>query len=191
MAQEALQVVGFAGSLRKGSVNRLLLRAAARAAPSGMSVIELDMSGVPMFNEDEETAGPPEGAVRFKEAVVAADGLLIVTPEYNSGTTAVTKNALDWASRRSRPGNVLDGKPVAIMSMSGGPNGNGQNARAQVRQAILFPGAVPMPRWDVGAPGGAANFDEAGNLINEALAQRVTQAMVRFAEWIRLVAPWE
>ncbi len=190
MAQEALQVVGFAGSLRKGSVNRLLLRAAARLAPSDMSVAELDVSGVPMFNEDEETAGPPEGAVRFKEAVAAADGLLIVTPEYNSGTTAVTKNALDWMSRRSRPGNVLDGKPVAIMSMSGGPNGNGQSARTQVRQTILFPGAVPMPRWDVGSPGGASNFDEAGNLVNEALAERVAQAMARFAEWIRTVSRW-
>lgn len=190
MAQEALRVVGFAGSLREGSVNRLLLRAAARLAPSDMAVAELDVSGVPMFNEDEETAGPPEGAVRFKEAVAAADGLLIVTPEYNSGTTAVTKNALDWMSRRSRPGNVLKGKPVAIMSMSGGPNGNGQNARAQVRQAILFPGAVPMPRWDVGSPGGAANFDEAGNLVNEALAERVTHAMARFAEWIRTVSRW-
>ncbi|MDE2766438.1 MAG: NAD(P)H-dependent oxidoreductase [Chloroflexota bacterium] len=191
MAQEALQVAGFAGSLRKGSVNRLLLHAAMRLAPGGIAVTELDISAVPLFNEDEETAGPPEAAVRFKEAVAAADGLLIVTPEYNSGTTAVTKNLLDWASRRSRPGNVLTGKPVAIMSMSGGPNGIGMYARAQVRQTILFPGAVPMPRWDVGAPNGAANFDEAGNLINEALAERITQAMARFADWIRLVAPWE
>ena len=190
MAEEALQVVGFAGSLRKGSVNRLLLRAATRLAPSDMAVTELDVSGVPLFNEDEETAGPPEGAVRFKEAVAAADGLLIVTPEYNSGMPAVTKNALDWASRGSRPGDVLTGKPVAIMSMSGGPNGNGQSARAQVRQTILFPGAVPMPRWDVGSPGGTANFDEAGNLTNEALAGRVAQTMTRFAEWIRLVSRW-
>ena len=191
MVHEALQVAGFAGSLRKGSVNRMLLRAAIRLAPADMTVAELDISAVPLFNEDEETAGPPEAAVRFKQAVAEAHGLLIVTPEYNSGATAVTKNLLDWASRRSAPGNVLSGKPVAIMSMSGGPNGNGMNARAQVRQAIQFPGAVPMPRWDVGAPHGAANFDDAGNLTNQALAERVTQAMARFADWIRLVAPWE
>src|SRR5262245_62996299 len=93
-------IAGFAGSLRKASFNRALLRAAVEAAPAAQLRIEVcDLSEVPLYNGDVEALGLPEAVQKLREAVTRADGLLIATPEYNWGVPAVTKNALDWLSR--------------------------------------------------------------------------------------------
>ena len=102
MSTKPVKVVAFAGSLRRESLNRLLLQAAISLAPEGMVIEELDIHDIPLFDEDMEIDGPPQSVISFKESVGAADGLLIVTPEYNWGIPAVTKNLIDWASRRSR-----------------------------------------------------------------------------------------
>lgn len=183
-----LNVVGFAGSLRDASFNRLLLRAAVGLAPDGMTIGVHDIAAIPLYNRDDEEAGVPQPVLDFKTAIAEADGLLVVTPEYNFGLPAVTKNALDWASLRSGPGNVLADKPVAIMGMAGGVNGTTAMARSAVRQTLTFPGAIPMPRGDVGLSGGAANFDETGALTNESARVRVLTALEAFADWIRFLA---
>ena len=189
MPDRPLKVVGFAGSLRKASLNKMLLEAAVRVAPEGMSIAELDIRDVPLYNGDIDGEGAPQPVLDLKQSIGKADGLLIVTPEYNWGIPAVTKNVIDWASRRqSPPGNVLMDKPVSIMSISAG-FGIGAYTRGQLRAVLISPRAVPMPYGDVGVSGGMANFDEEGNLIDEEVRDRIVENLTAFADWIRKVSP--
>ena len=189
MTDNPLKVAAYAGSLRKASLNKLLLAAAARLAPGGMVIEELDISDVPLYNGDLDGEGAPPPVLDVKQAIADADGLLIVTPEYNWGMPAASKNVIDWASRRqSPPGNVLMDKPVAIMSISGGM-GIGAYVRAQTRAVLISPRAVPIPYGDVGVAGGASNFDEEGNLVNEAVHNSIVEYLTAFADWIRKVSP--
>jgi len=186
MLPSSLKVVAVAGSLRRASFNRLLLRSAIFLAPQGMVIEELDIHDIPLFNQDLEEEGPPQAVIGFKESVAAADGLLIVTPEYNYGIPAVTKNLIDWASRAStHPGNVLLDKPVSIMAISSSSRGRGPKARSHVREVLVFPRAIPMPSGDVGLSGGQSNFDSHGNLGDEAARTQVIQNLVAFAAWIQ------
>ncbi|HEX2644817.1 MAG TPA: NADPH-dependent FMN reductase, partial [Thermoanaerobaculia bacterium] len=89
-------MLAFAGSLRRASYNRSLVRAAQEVAPAGMAVTLHDIGEIPLYNEDVEQAGEPDAVARFKQAIREADGLLIATPEYNHGVPGVTKNAIDW-----------------------------------------------------------------------------------------------
>src|SRR2546428_8011970 len=99
MADGPIRVLGFAGSLRQGSYNRALLRAAQALAPEGMAIETFDLAAVPLYNGDVEARGDPDGVAAFKQAIRAADAVLMVTPEYNHGVPGVMKNAIDWASR--------------------------------------------------------------------------------------------
>lgn len=180
------KVVAFAGSLRKESLNRTLLRCAISSTPENMTIEQLDIYDVPLYNGDIEEQGPPKSVIDFKESIAAADGLLIVTPEYNYGVPAVTKNLIDWASRRnSHPGNVLSNKPVAIMTVTASTRGNGALARSQVREVLVAPGAIPMPAAGFGLGGGQSNFDSSGNLVNESVLTQLQQTLSAFADWIQ------
>ena len=180
-----LRVVSFAGSLRKGSLNRMLQLSAAALAPAGMIVEELDIFDVPLFNADVEDNGPPDSVIKFKESIAGSDGLLIISPEYNYSMPAVTKNLIDWASRRiSHPGNVLLGKPVCIMSVTGGATSNGAKGRAHVRESLIYPGAITMPGPDVGLSGGGSNFNDRGDLIGDVVISQVKKNMSSFRDWI-------
>src|SRR5687768_5607295 len=96
---EPIRILGVAGSLRRGSLNRALLRAAAELAPEGVSIEMFDLLAVPLYNGDIEAGGDPEGVVALKAAIREADGVLFGCPEYNHGVPGVMKNAVDWASR--------------------------------------------------------------------------------------------
>src|SRR5438132_11485489 len=98
----SIRVLGFAGSLRQGSYNRAILRAAVERAPEGLTIETFDLAAVPLYNGDVEAQGDPAGVTTFKRAIRAADGVLMVTPEYNHGVPGVMKNAVDWASRPPR-----------------------------------------------------------------------------------------
>ncbi len=186
-SEVTLQITGVAGSLRAASLNKKLLSAASNLAPENMFIHEQDISSIPLYNADLEFNGAPEPVVEFKKAILESDGLLIVTPEYNFGLPAVTKNLIDWASLKSHPGNVLYRKPIAIMGIGGGTRGNTSLARMEVRQTVVFPGALPMPNADVGISGGASNFDSSGTLIDEDAIQRVTEYLVSFKHWIEFI----
>src|ERR1039457_2440958 len=93
-----LNILGIAGSLRKSSYNRGLLRAARQLAPEGVSVEIFDLDGIPLYNQDDD-GNPPARVMEFKERIRAADAILFVTPEYNYSIPGVLKNAIDWASR--------------------------------------------------------------------------------------------
>jgi chromate reductase len=131
-----LKVLAFAGSLRQGSYNRALLRAAQAFAPEGMVIDIFDLAPVPLYNGDVEAEGDPPGVAAFKDAIRAADAVLMVTPEYNHGVPGVMKNAVDWASRPPRDA-PLAAKAVGIIGASPGMTGSARG-QSQLRQAFEF-----------------------------------------------------
>ena len=121
-----VHILGISGSLRKGSFNTGLLRAAQELAPEGMEIAIFDLKDIPLYNGDVEAEGDPESVTALKEAIRNSDGVLFASPEYNHGITGVLKNAIDWASRDRDEGS-LNGKPAAIV----GAGGVSATARAQ------------------------------------------------------------
>jgi chromate reductase len=130
----AERIVAFAGSLRGGSFNRALIRAAQELAPKGMTIESIELGDLPFYNADVEAEGDPPAVGRFKTSLRKADGLLIATPEYNDGIPGVLTTAIDWGSRL--PGHApLAGKPVALMGASPSQIGT---ARAQLHLRQLL-----------------------------------------------------
>ncbi|MDJ1159900.1 NADPH-dependent FMN reductase [Chelatococcus sp. SYSU_G07232] len=126
------KLIGISGSLRRGSFNTALLRATSQLVPDDTVLAVETIHGIPLYDGDVEAAeGIPERVAALKEAIVAADGLLLVTPEYNNSLPGVFKNAIDWLSRPPADiGRVFGGKPVALMGASPGGFGTilSQNA---------------------------------------------------------------
>jgi chromate reductase, NAD(P)H dehydrogenase (quinone) len=162
MANE-ISILGIAGSLRKGSYNKLVLRAAQKLAPAGASIEIFELDGIPGFNQDEEK-NPPRKVADLKVRARAADAILFVTPEYNYSIPGVLKNAIDWASRPYGD-SAWAGKPVAVMGASIGVIGT---ARAQyhLRQCFVFLDMDPvnLPEVMINAP---KSLDEHGNLTDD------------------------
>jgi chromate reductase, NAD(P)H dehydrogenase (quinone) len=166
-----MRILGIAGSLRRGSHNRRLLRAASELLPSGVELVEWDnLAGIPAFDEDLES-DPPEPVLEFFRAIQDADALLIATPEYNASIPGALKNALDWASRPF-PENVLKNKPVAVVGASTGLFG-AVWAQAETRKALKASGAHPV---ETELPVGMADyaFADDGTLSDPELTQRYT-----------------
>jgi NAD(P)H-dependent FMN reductase len=119
-----LELIGLSGSLRRNSFNSALLRAATGLMPEGSKLTVESIREIPLYDGNVEAEGIPEAVARLKETIVAADGLLLVTPEYNNSVPGVFKNAIDWLSRpASDARRVFGGKPVALMGASPGAFG--------------------------------------------------------------------
>jgi chromate reductase, NAD(P)H dehydrogenase (quinone) len=132
-----MRVLGIAGSLRRDSHNRKLLRAAAYALPPEWELVEWSGLGeVPAFDEDLEGGNVPAAVQALRDAIDDADAVLIATPEYNASVPGALKNALDWASRPFET-NVFRGKPVLVIGASTGLFG-AVWAQAEVRKALKF-----------------------------------------------------
>lgn len=179
---DPIRILGMSGSLRRGSYNTAALRAALRLAPEGITVEAFDIAPIPLYNEDVRAQGLPEAVSRFRDALRAADAVLIVTPEYNYSMPGVLKNAIDWASRP--PEQPFDGKPVAIMGASPGMLGT---ARAQyhLRQSLVFLNALVINRPEVMIARANERFDEAGNLTDQATGEMITKLLGALADWTR------
>ncbi len=177
-----VKILGFAGSLRKGSFNKMLLRAAVEVAPEEVELEVFDLDGIPPFNQDLEN-NPHEKVKTFKEKVKAADGLLIVTPEYNYSVPGVLKNALDAASRPYGT-SPFEGKPVAIMGASIGMLGT---ARAQyhLRQTMVFFNAFPLNRPEIMVPFAEKKFDTAGKLTDDMTREKIKELLVELVKWCK------
>lgn len=177
-----IKVLGFAGSLRKASTNRGLLRAAETVLPAGVSLEIFDLAPIPLYNGDVEAAGMPEPVHAFREAIRAADALLIACPEYNYSVSGVLKNAIDWASRGADQ--PLAGKPVAIMGASAGMMGT---ARAQyhLRQICVVVNLLPLNRPELFVPSAGSKFAADGTLTDESLLPRIGGLLEGLAAWTR------
>jgi chromate reductase len=136
------KILGFVGSLREGSYNKALMRAADELLPENVELEVFDLVGFPLFNQDFEKQ-PPQAVREFKEEIRKADAILIATPEYNYSIPGVLKNAIDWASR-PHGDNAFESKPVAIMSASIGKLG-GARAQYHLRKSFIFQHAPDQP----------------------------------------------
>jgi chromate reductase len=134
-----MRVLGISGSLRRDSLNSALVRAAAERLPAGVELVEFErLADVPPYSEDAE-AGPAPDAVReLREAIRAADAVLIATPEYNHSIPGQLKNALDWASRPAGE-SALNGKPAVAIGASKSMFG-GVWAQAELRKVLAAMG---------------------------------------------------
>ena len=169
-----MRILGIAGSVRRGSHNRKLLRAAGYQLAPGAELVEWDcLAGLPIFDEDMEN-DPPRVVQDFLDAIEAADALLIATPEYNASLPGGLKNALDWASRPF-PDNVLKDKPAAVIGASTGLFG-AVWAQAEVRKVLKASGAhVLESELPVGMADGA--FTEDGAIADPELAARLADVV--------------
>lgn len=180
----AIRILGIAGSLRRDSLNKKLLRAAVELAPAGMTVDIFERLGdIPPYNADVDQVGKPESVVGLVEAVRAADGLLVVTPEYNYSIPGVLKNAIDWVSRPPQT-TPLKHKPAALMSASTGISG-GMRAQYHLRQAFVFTETYVMLKPEVIIPKAAERFDERGRLADQSTRDFIGTFLVAFAAWTR------
>ena len=177
-----LSILGFAGSLRQGSYNRALLRAAQEMVPPEAKLEIFDLAGIPLFNQDIENE-PAAKVKELKAAIRAADALLIATPEYNYSMPGVLKNALDCASRPYGD-NALDGKPVAIMGASVGMLGT---ARAQyhLRQSCVFLNMHALNLPEVMVPFAQEKIDDHGHLTDPTTREKIAELIKALILWTR------
>jgi chromate reductase len=181
-AARVFTVVGFAGSLRRGSYNRALLRAATELAPPALHIDIHELDGIPLYNGDIEAAGAPPSVVHLREAIRQADALLIATPEYNHGVPGVLKNAIDWLSRPPRD-SALNGKVAAVMGASPGMTGTARG-QSQLRQAFLFTNTYALLQPEVLVGRAHEKFDADGRLVDQATRDFLATFLQRFAALI-------
>lgn len=177
-----MNVVGIAGSLRRGSYNRGLLDAARGLAPASMTIEPFDLAGIPLYNADLDTdEWRPAEVMRLKGAVAGAGAVLIVTPEYNHSVPGVLQNAIDWVSR---PGinSPLKSKPVAIMGASTGPVGSAR-AQQQLKLTLMSTLALILPHPGVGVGQAKEKFDASGTLTHEPTRQFVAAFLRELEIW--------
>jgi chromate reductase len=175
-----MKVLGISGSLRRGSWNTSVLRAAQGLAPAGMTMEIGAIGDLPLYNEDVRAAGLPPFVERLRNEIAAADAVLFVSPEYNFSVPGVLKNAIDWASRP--PNQPFNEKPIAIMGASGGPVGT---ARMQYDLRKILGGlnafVLSKPEVFIGQAG--TKIDEAGNLTDETTKTFIRQQLEALAGW--------
>ena len=166
------QFLGIAGSLRRASTNRGLLRAAGASLPEGVGFAIAELGDVPFYNQD--IAEKPAAVERVLAQIGAADALVLASTEYNYSLAPALKNILDWASRE--PGNaLLAGKPVAILGAGGGMGTS--RAQYHLRQVCVYLDLHPLNKPEVFANAFAGGFDADGNLTDEKLTRLVGEQM--------------
>ena len=180
--ERPVNIFGFAGSLRKGSYNRALLRAAGELVPEGARLETFELDNIPPLNQDFEKT-PPDIVKEFKSKIKAADAILIVTPEYNFSIPGVLKNAIDWASRPYGD-NSFDGKAVAIMSASTGMLG-GARAQYHLRQSFVFLNMYPINRPEVIVTFAPTKFDAEGKLLDEDARRLIGEMFKSLIAWTK------
>ena len=177
-------VIGICGSLRKASYNRMVLKGLPGWAPPGMTITEAPpFSEFPLYNADiENSTGFPAPVQKLAAAVRAADGVIIVSAEYNFSIPGGLKNGLDWLSRV--PNQPFAGKPIALISASPGILGGGR-VQYDLRRCMIFLDALTMNRPEVFIGGAARKFDQkTGQLKDEQTVGFIKQQLAAFAKFI-------
>jgi NAD(P)H-dependent FMN reductase len=179
-------IIGLSGSLRSGSFNSALVRAAVGLMPPGAQLFPKTIHGIPLYDGDVEAAsGIPSAVLELGDAIAKADGLLLATPEYNNSIPGPFKNAIDWLSRiEDGPQPVFTGKPVAVIGASPGPFGTllSQNAWLSVLRTLetrpWFGGRLLVSR-------AAEIFNPAGQLADEGTRKKLQEFLAGFVGFIQ------
>jgi NAD(P)H-dependent FMN reductase len=178
-------IVAISGSLRAKSYNTMLLRAAVAAAPAGTSFDVASIRDIPLYDGDAEAAtGSPPAVAELKAKIAAADGLLLVTPEYNGSIPGVLKNVIDWLSRPPADiAHVFGGKPAGVIGATPGPGGTtlSQAAWLPVLRAL---GTLPYFGGRLGVSGAGKVFDEQGQVVDEKVRAQIEKYVAGFAQFV-------
>lgn len=179
------RIIGIAGSLRKGSYNAALLRAGKELAPAGMELEIASIAGIPLYDADvERERGVPASVAELKDRVSAAEGLLLVTPEYNHSLPGVLKNTIDWLSRPAKDiPRVFGDKPVAVMGATPGAGGT-RLAQAAWLPVLRALGTRPWFGKQLYVAGAAQVFDAEGRLVDERIKKLLSEVMAGFAAFV-------
>src|SRR5216684_3989339 len=181
-----INVVTISGSLRKSSYNTALMHALPGLAPDSMRLTEAPTyREMPLYNADVQASGFPQSVIAFADAIRAADGIVIVSPEYNWTIPGGLKNALDWVSRlENQP---FKEKPVAIQSATGGPLG-GARMQYHLRMALTFLNAFVLGTPEIFVGSAQTKFDEKTlELKDEPTKKIIAQQLAAFARFIERV----
>lgn len=178
-----LNVITICGSLRAGSYNAMVARSLPLLAPDGMKInASPPIDAIPPYNADVQSKGFPDSVLALGDRIRSADGVIIVTPEYNYSIPGVLKNAIDWVSRLTEQ--PFKNKAIALQSASQGILG-GARAQYHLRQTMVFLDAYVFGRPEIFIASAKGKFDEAiGQISDEATRGLVKQQLAAFAPFI-------
>lgn len=179
---ETIRVLGISGSLRRDSWNTLLLRAAQKLAPAGMTIEIASIREIPFYDGDVEAVGMPAEVTALRERIRAADAVLIASPEYNASIPGVLKNALDWISRP--PAQPMDGKPIAIFGASPGATGT-IRGQAHLRQTLANVNGLVLVQPVVAVGLAPERLGADATITDEATRKFVVTMLTKLADWTR------
>ncbi|HVN85270.1 MAG TPA: NADPH-dependent FMN reductase [Candidatus Binatia bacterium] len=181
-------IIGIAGALRRGSYNAALLHAAVELAPAGLAVAVESIRDIPLYDGDLEAEhGIPDAVRALKDRIANSDGLLLVTPEYNTSMPGVLKNAIDWLSRPPQDiARVFGGKPLGLMGATIGPSGTAL-AHAAWLPVLRALGTQTWFGPRMYLSNAAKAFDADGRLVDEAIRTALAKYLNGFAEFIARV----
>jgi chromate reductase len=181
-------IIGVSGALRRGSYNAALLRGAGELAPAGLSIEVASIRDIPLYDADLEAEhGIPDPVRALKDRIAAADGLLLVTPEYNNSIPGVFKNAIDWLSRPPQDiRRVFAGKPTTLMGATPGAGGTAL-AHAAWLPVLRTLGTQTWFGPRVHVSNAAKVFDADGRIVDEAVRAAVAKHLSGFSEFMARV----
>lgn len=182
MKEDKIHILGFAGSLRKKSYNRMALQTASELIGSDAEFEIYELDDIPLYNEDVRKEGFPDSVGDFRERIRRADALLIASPEYNHSITGVLKNAIDWVSRP--PDQPLNDKPVAIMGATSSIWGTVRSLE-HLRQVLHTLNARVLVKPEVLIAHAAEKFDEHGNLTDKMTRTFIDELVHELVTWTR------
>ena len=183
---DSYRVAVIVGSLRRGSLNRMMANTAREVAPPDLTLVDVEIGDLPLYNQDVETDSPPPAWKRFRDQVRPCDAVLFVTPEYNRGVPGLLKNAIDVSSRPYGQ-SVWSGKPAAVISVSPGALG-AFGANHHLRQSFVFLDMPVLQQPEAYIGNAAKLFDEKGHMTNDDTREFVRKFMAAFAQWIAKTA---